>query len=222
MKGTEISRRLKAAREQAGFKSASEAARQIGANAVTYTAHENGGREYDRATAIFYGTKFGVDPAWLLFGDELSLQRSLLESDIASPNDTHSDDAGGPPHMRGNPAPDSFRDFIETGLKIRYDRARIIPVQGDSMFDPADPNARGSLLPGDRVIVDTGDCSPSPPGAFALHDGVGILLKLAEVVPNSKPLMVRLSTRNPRYAAYEIPLNDVAFIGRVRAKVAPF
>lgn len=222
MKGTEISRRLKAAREQAGFKSASEAARQIGANAVTYTAHENGGREYDRATAIFYGKKFGVDPGWLLFGDDLNLQRSLLEVDIAASHDNHGNDVEGAHRADGSPSLDAFRDFIETGLKIRYDRARIIPVQGDSMFDPADPNARGSLLPGDRVIVDTSDRSPSPPGAFALHDGVGILLKLAEVVPNSKPLMVRLSTRNPRYAAYEMQLDDVAFIGRVRAKVAPF
>jgi phage repressor protein C with HTH and peptisase S24 domain len=50
------------------FKSAQAAARAIGVNPVTYTAHENGGKNFDADQATHYGNAFGVDPAYLMFG----------------------------------------------------------------------------------------------------------------------------------------------------------
>jgi transcriptional regulator with XRE-family HTH domain len=74
------------------------------------------------------------------------------------------------------------------------------------------------FMPGDRVVVHTGDVAPSPAGVFLLWDGVGFILRRCEIVPNSKPLRVILRARNPEYGAHESPLKDVMICGRVLAK----
>lgn len=59
--------RLKQAREQAGFASASEAARHHGWKTSSYIAHENGQNHLRVAVAKTYAKAFGCDPEWLLF-----------------------------------------------------------------------------------------------------------------------------------------------------------
>lgn len=62
--------RLKKAREAAGFRSASAAAkarREINVN--TLISNENGNRPISRKMAAIYGDAFGVSPGWLLYGD---------------------------------------------------------------------------------------------------------------------------------------------------------
>ena len=41
------------------------------------------------------------------------------------------------------------------------------------------------------VMVDTGRTSPSPPGIFILDDGVGLVAKRVDAVPNSFPQQLR-------------------------------
>lgn len=53
-------KRLKWARERAGYDSARAAAGAFGWNASTYSGHENGQREFPIATAKRYGQAFGV------------------------------------------------------------------------------------------------------------------------------------------------------------------
>lgn len=62
--------RLRQAREEAGYKSATAAAKALGVPLGTYGGHENGSRAFDREAATLYGAHFRVRPAWLLF-DEL-------------------------------------------------------------------------------------------------------------------------------------------------------
>lgn len=62
-------KRLRDARVEAGVESASEAARQLGVNVATYSAHENGGRKYDVDEAQAYAKRFGVSWTWLLTGE---------------------------------------------------------------------------------------------------------------------------------------------------------
>ena len=74
---------------------------------------------------------------------------------------------------------------VPTGIVRGYSTApahelRIITVMGDSM-EP-------SLLPGQRVLVDTGDKKPSPPGIFVVWDGLGLVVKRVQVVPHSRPV----------------------------------
>jgi hypothetical protein len=42
------------------------------------------------------------------------------------------------------------------------------------------------------VLVDLGRRSPTPPGIFVLHDGMGLVAKRLEYIPNSDPPRVRI------------------------------
>lgn len=84
---------------------------------------------------------------------------------------------------------------------------RIIPVKGNSM-EP-------TLWPGQRVMVDIEDKVPSPPGIFVVWDGLALVLKFVEVVPNSDPLRVRISSANKNFMAYERTLDEAHINGRV-------
>lgn len=64
-------KRLREAREGAGYPTAAAAAREFGWNEATYRHHENGTRGFDSEQAFSYGKYYGVSPAWLLgFGKE--------------------------------------------------------------------------------------------------------------------------------------------------------
>ena len=84
---------------------------------------------------------------------------------------------------------------------------RIITVMGDSM-EPA-------LLPGQRVLVDTGDRLPSPPGIFVVWDGLGLVVKRIQVLPHSEPTRVKITSDNVKYDPYERTLDEAYIQGRV-------
>ncbi|SPL65406.1 LexA family transcriptional regulator [Ochrobactrum soli] len=209
--------RLKVARVNAGYKSATDAARSMGVKVVTYTAHENGTRGFDK-DALLYAKHYGVDPAWLLFGtvpladpadDEGQAARLKAKSNAAELiRSTNLDEFWDMP-----------KDFLEVGLDIHNDCARVMEIVGDYMYDPYNPTAPGSLFPGDSVIIDMNDTRPTPPGAFAVYDGDAVSVKMVEVLPSEGPPLVRITGRNPRYEGYERSASDVPIVGRVKAKV---
>ncbi|HUZ74061.1 MAG TPA: S24 family peptidase [Stellaceae bacterium] len=84
---------------------------------------------------------------------------------------------------------------------------RIITVIGDSM-EPA-------LLPGQRVLVDTGDRLPSPPGIFVVWDGLGLVVKRIQALPHSEPPRVKITSDNAKYDPYERTLEEAYIQGRV-------
>jgi phage repressor protein C with HTH and peptisase S24 domain len=87
---------------------------------------------------------------------------------------------------------------------------RIIQVMGDSMIP--------EFNPGDRVMVNTADRSPSPPGVFVLWDGFGLIIKRCEMVPHSSPPRAILSSSNINYSTYEMDLKELDIQGRVVGK----
>jgi len=84
---------------------------------------------------------------------------------------------------------------------------RLISISGDSMVP--------TLEDGDMVMIDTGRTSPSPPGIFILDDGVGLVAKRVDAVPNSFPQQLRLSSDNPAYSNYQRRIDEVRILGRV-------
>ena len=64
-------------------------------------------------------------------------------------------------------------------LQARASDLKIISIDGDSM----EPVLQG----GDKVLIDTSRTAPSPPGIFVLHDGLGLVAKQIEYVPNTEP-----------------------------------
>lgn len=110
--------------------------------------------------------------------------------------------------------------FTRGELRMAPGGAYVTEVYGDSGYDPSNPHAPGSVHAGDRVIIDTTDRRPSPPGLFAVYDGMGLVLKLVEIVRGSDPAKIRLSSRNPSYSAYEAVEGEAVIIGRVRGRIS--
>ena len=46
------------------------------------------------------------------------------------------------------------------------------------------------------VMLDCSQTRPSPPGIFILDDGVGLVAKRIEIIPNTTPQMLRISPKN--------------------------
>lgn len=99
------------------------------------------------------------------------------------------------------------RDVIRAATYTPADRIKIITVVGDSM--------EGTFRPFEKVMVDTEDRTPSPPGIFVVYDGLGLVVKRVEYVPHSDPPQVRFTSDNPRYSAYERSLSEAYIQGRV-------
>ena len=105
------------------------------------------------------------------------------------------------------------RDLITLGHPDAWRGCvRLMEWEGDSM-EP-------SLRRGDLVFLDTSDRLPSPPGIFAWHNGFGEVLNRLELVPDTSPPLVRISSDNARYPnTYMLPLGDLKIIGRYRCRI---
>ncbi len=101
-------------------------------------------------------------------------------------------------------------NIISAHTSAAPDSLKIITVIGSSM----EPD----FVPGQRVMVDTSDRFPSPPGAFALWDGYGLVIKYVEIVPRSDPECVKLISANKAFGDYKVPVADLHINGRVIGK----
>ena len=97
--------------------------------------------------------------------------------------------------------------YTRQELHVTAKSARIIEVQGDSM-EP-------TLYTGDRVMIDCNQRSPTPPGLFALFDGIGVIVKRLEHIMNSDPTAINIMSDNHRHADVEEMLEQIHIIGRI-------
>jgi len=84
---------------------------------------------------------------------------------------------------------------------------RLISISGDSMAPKLEHD--------DLVMLDSSQTSPSPPGIFILYDGVGLVAKQIELIPNTDPQMLQIRSENPAYRTYQRRIDEVHIIGRV-------
>ncbi|MDA1309281.1 MAG: peptidase S24 [Proteobacteria bacterium] len=96
--------------------------------------------------------------------------------------------------------------WVRHGLKARPEALRIIGVDGDTM----EPLFRS----GDHLLIDTDRRAPSPPGIFVLFDGVGLIPRMLEFLPNSDPQTVLVRSPGGAVRDLEAPLVDIQIIGR--------
>jgi SOS-response transcriptional repressor LexA len=73
--------RLKQARVQAGYETATDAARALGVSIPTYTSHENGIRGFPASRAEQYARRFKVSLEWLLTGKGDPSHSRLIHQD---------------------------------------------------------------------------------------------------------------------------------------------
>jgi phage repressor protein C with HTH and peptisase S24 domain len=97
--------------------------------------------------------------------------------------------------------------LIRHEFRTRAGDLRIITIDGDSM-EP-------ELSSGDRIMVDTSQRVPVPPGIFVIWDGMGIVAKRIEHILSSDPAKLRIMSVNPDYETYEREAEEVSVIGRV-------
>jgi phage repressor protein C with HTH and peptisase S24 domain len=102
------------------------------------------------------------------------------------------------------------RDLLRSYSSTPAEYIKIATIVGDSM-EP-------TLMAATKVMIDTQDKRPSPPGIFYVWDGIGLVCKRVEIVPGSDPLRVRLISDNERYKPYEINLDDAQIQGRVMGR----
>lgn len=102
------------------------------------------------------------------------------------------------------------RELVRLATPARAERIKIVTVVGDSMTPTFNPT--------DRIMIDTSDTNPSPPGVFVVWDGFGQVVKRVEFMPHSEPPTVRISSDNQRYAPYERSLGEAYIQGRVIGK----
>ena len=97
--------------------------------------------------------------------------------------------------------------IIRHEFRARADDLRVITIDGDSM-EPL-------LGSGDRIMVDTSQRVPVPPGIFVIWDGMGLVAKRVEHEPNSEPPQVIIKSVNPDYETYKRDADEVHVVGRV-------
>ncbi|MCF4166359.1 helix-turn-helix domain-containing protein [Zavarzinia compransoris] len=145
--------------------------------------------------------------------DDLEPNISIDELDVAAGNAS-----GGQIHERNDTDYGErvvARWEVPTNVLRAYTSApaaslKVITCVGDSN-EPA-------LMPGQRVLVDLDQRLPSPPGFFAIWDGVGEIIKRLEVIHGSDPVRVIVRSANPAYEPYERLLADLVINGRVIGK----
>ncbi|MCR9177994.1 MAG: S24 family peptidase [Alphaproteobacteria bacterium] len=97
--------------------------------------------------------------------------------------------------------------WLRHELRAKASDLKIISIDGDSM-EPV-------LESGDKVLIDTSRVAPTPPGIFVLHDGLGLVAKQVEFIPNTDPAGLVIKSANPRYQDYERTVDEVNIVGRV-------
>lgn len=98
-------------------------------------------------------------------------------------------------------------DYVSRELRAHARGLSIVEVIGDSM-EP-------KLMPGDRIAVDHADINPTPPGIFALWDGFGLVVKHVQRVHGTNKVL--LVSENAVYPPYEVLIDEIKIIGRIKA-----
>ena len=99
-----------------------------------------------------------------------------------------------------------FSRIVRNQFRARPQDLRMITVDGDSM-EPL-------LSSGDHILIDASQQVPVPPGIFVIWDGMGLVAKRVEHLPNSDPPKMVIKSINPEYASYEQLATEVRVVGR--------
>ncbi|HEY5211105.1 MAG TPA: helix-turn-helix domain-containing protein [Stellaceae bacterium] len=102
------------------------------------------------------------------------------------------------------------REVLKTGSRAAGAALKMLAVQTDEMEPTFHMN--------DRVLVDTSDTRPSPAGIFVVWDGLALVMRRIEIVSGSEPVMLRITTDNPRYQPAERLMAETLIQGRAIAR----
>lgn len=210
--------RLRKAREEAGYSSASEAARRLGVPYQTYVAHENGNRAFSSDLARKYASAFRTEPEWLLFGGNRTEQKPELvpagegsagDDDLIAVYDVSASAGHGVLAETEELAAYSLAfppNYLSKLTRSNPKNLSIISVKGDSM-EP-------TLHDDDIVMLDFSKRDLNFDGLFVLRFGETLHVK--RVARSSRREHVKIISDNREvYPAEDMHLSDVEVIGKV-------
>jgi transcriptional regulator with XRE-family HTH domain len=97
--------------------------------------------------------------------------------------------------------------FVSNQLQTSPKQLVVVEAEGDSMAP--------TLLPGERVIVDTGHKTPSPDGLYAIRDSFdNVIIRRLQLLRAARPARVKIISDNPKHAAEEVALDNLEIVGK--------
>ena len=238
----ESNTRLRQARKNAGFKSASAAAKRYGWKGSTYASHENGQTPVPREAAEAYAKKFKVDLAWLLaiegsvnqqpnnaaHKDNLTANRLGIEPDFELDAFTripeielrsgavYAKELTQEKNIIGQSGKVASKEVVRAtwGIPSPFltDELHIAAGRANIVRMRGD-SMKDALFDGDRAIIDLDDTNVSQGGIFALlDDNAEQIIRQVEIVRGSKAQRILCTSRNAAFTSFELDLVDPVMI----------
>jgi transcriptional regulator with XRE-family HTH domain len=96
--------------------------------------------------------------------------------------------------------------FLSKQLQTSGKQLVIIEAEGDSMAP--------TIMPGEKVIVDTSRKAPSPDGLYAIRDAFeNVIIRRLQLLRAAKPSRIKVISDNPKHATEEIALSELELVG---------
>jgi SOS-response transcriptional repressor LexA len=185
-------------RQVRGALSQGEFADALGVSKSAVGSYERDAQAPGSTVIVAICERFGIDPAWLLFGfgvpkndsgdareiTRLPLMRARLAGDALEPLGVEG---------RAHPF---RRDFLEN--LGDPERMVLLRVDGDSMAP--------EILHGDTAIIDQGQAAPRPGGLFAVSMEGMVYIKRIDALPGR----IVFKSCNPAYPPIEVALKEAA------------
>ena len=98
-------------------------------------------------------------------------------------------------------------NFVREQLQASPKHLLVIEAEGDSMAP--------TIMPGERVVVDTGHKMPSPDGLYAIRDSFdNVIIRRLQLLRATRPSRVKIISDNPKHATEEVALGEVEIVGK--------
>ena len=98
--------------------------------------------------------------------------------------------------------------FVRQQLQASANHLLVVEAEGDSMAP--------TIIPGEKVIVDTGHKTPSPDGLYAIRDAFdSVIIRRLQLLRAAHSSRVKIISDNPKHATEEVALSDVEVVGKV-------
>jgi len=206
-----VGSRIREARDEKNLSQA-ELAKLLGLSRAAVAQWESDTTSPSIATAAEVARLLGKPPQWLAYGvsgEPQIVYRSPEQEGYTRIREIAFGDK-----------PDAVQEVAVWGAPTTWVKQELHCVEpaGLMVYAIETTNMEPELEYGDRIVVDSNTQRPSPAGLFLHWDGVGPAVNHITVIPGAggKKPMARVSSTDGKTESYEIPVDSLKIVGRVR------